>query len=61
MYLDNLIMKLSEVLKSQLESMKESLDRMDEILERSSADLKSDIKKVEELDQWLDDWSRIVD
>jgi len=61
MYLDNLIMKLSEVLKSQLESMKESLDRMDEILERSSADLKSDIKKAEELDQWLDDWSRIVD
>ena len=48
-------MKLSEVLKSKLESMKENLDRIDQILETAKSDLKS------EEEQWLEDWSRIVD
>jgi hypothetical protein len=48
-------MKLSEVLKSKLDSIKENLDQIDKILESSNLDLKS------EEEQWLEDWSRIVD
>jgi cellobiose-specific phosphotransferase system component IIA len=54
-------MKLSEVLKSQMDSIQESLERSDEILNRTHSNLQIKTIEDEKEKQWLEDWSRIVD